>query len=226
MNNAWKICLMSILLLLLLEGCCSIKHPKGMPETRYYTLAYDPPSFDGFKPLPFVLRVYRFQVSPVYDSNKIIYQENPFQRNAYTYRRWRVNPGDLVACLLTRDLVQSGLFKAVFAPETGFSSSHMIEGVVDEFYERDEKDHWEAVLSINVILAAKNESDICKSILFQKKYSLREPCRQKNPQSLAQAMSKAMAGVSERVIMDVYHHLAGFRSETDLFPDIPPASSQ
>jgi ABC-type uncharacterized transport system auxiliary subunit len=197
-----------------------------MPETQYYTLSYDPPNFKGLKPLPVVLGVDRFLVSPVYDSNKIIYQENPFRRDAYTYRRWRVNPGDLVTCFLTRDLGQSGLFKAAFASETGFPFSHVIEGVVDEFFEQDDKDEWKAVLSIDVILMAANEPDICNSVLFQKKYNIRETCRQKNPQSLAEAMSKAMARLSEQIIMDVYHHLAGSRPETALCHDPPRISSQ
>ncbi|MBU4185932.1 MAG: hypothetical protein KKC23_07015 [Proteobacteria bacterium] len=61
-----------------------------------------------------------------------------------------------------------------------------------------------AIISAFREILSKNEPDISKSVLMQKQYSAIEPCGMKNPQSLAEAMSKAMAKISDRIIKDVY----------------------
>ncbi|MBU0986879.1 MAG: PqiC family protein [Proteobacteria bacterium] len=193
------------ILILLLGGCSNLK-PSNY-RIDYYTLEYDAPGFD-FPTLPRVIRVERFQVAPLYNSNRIVYRKIPYARDTYFYHKWRANPGDLVTYFLTRDIRQSTVFKAVNTYETGLASSHIIEGMVDEFFEDDGRESWEAVLSVSITLVANDEPDLGKRVLFQKKYSQREACRQKNPQALAAAMSKAMAGISETIIKDIYKHLA------------------
>jgi len=197
------------LFVLLISGCLSIKHP--YKKIDYYTLEYDSPQITHLETLPLVLRVERFQVAPVYDTSRIIYRKKPFTRDAYSYHMWRSNPGNLVSYFLVRDFRQSETFKSVVTHNGSLMSSHVIEGAVDEFYEHDGKDLWEAVLAVSITLMAKNEPDVSKKILLQKKYSTREACRQKNPQALAEAMSKAMAKLSASIITDVYHALADAR---------------
>jgi len=209
MNTSARRCLLLCFFVLLISGCLSIKHP--YKKIDYYTLEYDSPQMTHLEPLPLVLRVERFQVAPVYDTNRIIYRKKPFARDPYSYHMWRGNPGNLVSYFLERDLRQSKAFKSVITHDGSLISSHVIEGVVDEFYEHDGNNSWEAVLSVSITLMAKNEPDISKKILLQKKYSARETCRQKNPQALAEAMSKAMAKLSASIIADVYNSLADAR---------------
>jgi len=83
----------------------------------------------------------------------------------------------------------------------------VLEGSVDEFFESDKKESWEAVLSVSILLIAENEPDISKGILFQKTYRATESCKQKNPRALAEAMSKAMARVSREITEDTYASL-------------------
>jgi ABC-type uncharacterized transport system auxiliary subunit len=191
---------------LLLGGCLSVKTPHQ--KIDYYTLEYDAPSISNSHTLPLVVQVERFQVAPVYNTTKIIYRQRPYTRDAYTYHMWRANPGDLVSYFLARDFQQSLVFKAVAAHNTGLLSTHILRGTVDEFYEHDGKDSWEAVLAVSITLMVNNESDISNRVLFQKSYSTRKACRQKNPRALAEAMSQAMANISEKVITDIYTFLA------------------
>ena len=86
--------------------------------------------------------------------------------------------------------------------------SYAITGSVDEFYELDSKQTWEAVLAFTITLSRENEPDISKSIIFQKKYLTREPCLKKNPQGLAEAMSKGMKKLSRSVITDIHEALS------------------
>ncbi|MBI4619690.1 MAG: membrane integrity-associated transporter subunit PqiC [Desulfobacterales bacterium] len=206
MDSVRKAFFLFVLLTLFIGGCLGIKKP--IRKIDYYTLEYDPPKVMEFSSLPFVIRIDRFSVAPLYNSNRIVYREKQFKRDTYNYHKWHANPGDLVTYFLARDMRQSSLFKGVIVLNSRMSSSHIIEGTVDEFFEQDNKDLWEGVLSVNIALMTENEPDISRSILFQKRYSVREPCRQKNPRALAEAMSRAMSRISGMIISDVYGCLA------------------
>ena len=203
MNYSKKIIYLIILFALLVSGCLNLKQQPNK-KINYYTSEYDPPETANLKPLPFVIFVERFNVAPLYDTNRIIYSQKKFKRDAYIYHKWMASPGDLVTYYLARDIKLSSLFRTAFNSNTRYSSTHIIDGTVDEFFEQDDNDIWKAVLSINSTLISNSESDISKSVLMQKRYSTIEPCSRKNPQSLAEAMSKAMANISDRIIRDVY----------------------
>ncbi|MCP4110604.1 MAG: hypothetical protein GY749_34625 [Desulfobacteraceae bacterium] len=203
MNIIKKIFILAIVLCI--TGCFSLT-PK-VKKISYYSLEYNPPKISVPARLPHVIRIERFQVSPLYDSNKIIFKENRFKRDAYFFHKWWANPGDIVSYFLARDMKQSEIFKAVFAFDRNLPSTHVIEGVVDEFFEQDETDVWKAVLSVSITLVKESEPDVSKRILLQKKYSAKELCIKKNPRALAEAMSKAMSKVSENVIGDIYNTL-------------------
>jgi len=190
---------------LLLGACLNLKQPSHKIE--FYTFEYDPPQIANLKPLPFVIRLERFRVAPEYDSTRIIYRDKSFKRNPYNYFRWRANPGELVTSFLGRDIKHSGLFKAVLSYESRLPSSHLVEGSVDEFFEWDTQRRWEAVLSVSIALMAENEPDRNKRIIFQKNYHVREPCKEKNPQALVEAMSKAMSKISKEIIESLYAYL-------------------
>ncbi|MFC1820787.1 ABC-type transport auxiliary lipoprotein family protein [Thermodesulfobacteriota bacterium] len=203
---------MSVLLLflsLLFGACLNLKQPRNRIE--YYTLEYAPPPITGIKPLPYAIRVERFTVAPVFNSTQIIYRDQSFKRNAYAYYKWRVNPGDLVTYFLNRDIMHSGLFKAVLPHGSRSVSSYTLEGSVDEFFEWDTEESWSGVLSISITLITTNEPDISKKILFQKSYRTTESCKLKHPRALAEAISMAMARISEKIIKDIHNHLKDMR---------------
>ena len=187
-------------------GCIGANQPAI--KIAHYTFEYDSPKFNRFKPLPFVIRVVKFQTAPSYDVNRIIFKTGAYKRDAYHYHRWRTKPGDLVTSFLARDLQKSSLFKAVFVFDNRLPSSHIITGTVDEIFEEDGEDVWKAVLSVSITLIKENEPDINKRVLFQNRYQVKEVCKEKTLHALAEAMSKAMLLISEAIISDIYHALA------------------
>ena len=197
-----KIYLLFLGLPILFGACVSLKQPVNKIE--YYTLEYPSPQFRALNPLPHVIRMDRFTTAPTYNTSQIIYRDRSFKRNAYVYYRWQTNPGAIVTTLLNRDIKNSGLFKAVLDPGSRFSSSYIIEGTVDEFFEWDTQNAWKAILTVSIVLAEKNKNDIKNRILFQKSYRKAEICQQKNPKSVAEAMSQALSIISEEMIIDVY----------------------
>jgi len=200
----------SVLLLgisLLFCACLTLKQP--MNKIEFYTLEYDPPQLTNRQPLPLVIRLERFSVAPIYNTNRIIYRDQSFKREEYAYYKWRANPGDLVTHFLNRDIRNSGLFKAVLPYDSGSASSHVLEGTVDEFFEWDTDENWKAVLSISITLMIATEPDISKRIISQKSYGSTKACQQKHPRALAKSMSQAMAEISGKIIEDIYSHLKG-----------------
>lgn len=201
-----KISVLLLGLCLPLGACLNLRQPSH--KIDYYTLEYDPPQISGVKPLSVVVRIERFSVAPSYNTNRIIYRNSSFKRNAYVYHQWRASPADLVTHFLSRDMKQCNLFQAVLSYDSRFASSYVLEGSVDEFFEWDTDKTWKAVLSLTVLLMAEKEPDVSKKILFQKTYRVNELCKQKNPQAMAKAMSQAMAKVSEKITKDIYSLLS------------------
>ena len=185
-----------------LAGCLDLKQSRN--KTEYYTLEYDPPVPQKRPSVSGAIRVDRFAVSPIYNTNRIIYRDGSFKRAAYVYYKWRTNPGDVVTYFLRRDMQQSGLFKAVVTGDSHLGSVFRLEGSVDEFLESDQQNGWEALLSVSITLIQENEPDISKKILSQKTYTSTQPCRKKTPMALAEAMSLAMSEISGQIMLDIY----------------------
>ena len=205
MNYYRKASILFLGFTLLLCACVPSNKPRSKIE--FYTLEYDLSKKAALKSLPIVIRIERFSVAPMYNTTRMIYRDSSFKRSAYVLHKWRANPGNLVTYFLSRDIKQSGLFKAVLPHDSGFPSSYVLEGSVDEFFEWDSVKDWKAVLSLAITLMAYDEPDISKRVLFQKAYRVVKPCKQKTPRALAGAMSLAMKEVSGEILEDVYSHL-------------------
>jgi len=184
--------------------CACIPSSKPRNKIEFYTLEYEIPQKSSLKQLPFVLRIERFSVAPSYNTSRMIYRDSSFKRNAYILHKWRANPGNLVTYFLSRDIKSAGLFKAVLPHDSGFPSSYVLEGSIDEFFEWDTEKEWKAVMALNITLMAQGEPDISKRVLFQQTYRGTKPCKEKDPKSLAAAMSQAMAEISADIRRDVY----------------------
>ena len=194
-----------ILAAALTAGCGGIGGPP--PQIDYYALEYDPPARAAQKPLPVVLRVGRFGISPLYDDRRMVYRTAEFRRDAYVYHRWWANPAEMVPHFLARDLEATGLFKGVFVFDPHLPATHVLEGNVEAFYEEDRPEAWWAVLSLRISLLSADEPDASRRVLFQASYAQRQPSDRKTPEALAAAMSRAMARASESILADVYRRL-------------------
>jgi len=192
------------------NGCISLKQP-GI-KIQYYTLEYDalkPGKSSVTEQKPAILKVKHFSAAPIYNTDRIIYSDQQFRRTPYFYHKWKVKPAVLVTYFLSRDLKESGLFVAVLPPTSSSLHTHTIEGTVDEFLECDSDDSWQAVLSISVTLQVAKEPDTNKRVIFQRSFSTKKKCKEKNPLALAEAMSLAMAEVSKEIGIAIHEALEG-----------------
>lgn len=193
----WRLSLLVILLVPLLEGC-------GKPPmlVHRYILDYPAPVLGRQAKIPAAIKVQQFSVAQAFNTNAMVYQPQPFRSETYNYSRWRVNPGHLVTDYLLRDLREARLFKAVYGPESTGRFRFQLEGGVEEFQELDEPGGWQAVLALTVTLLDVSQTELPQRVIFQKNYRAVEPMPEKTPQGLAQAMSRAMARLSDRIMTD------------------------
>jgi ABC-type uncharacterized transport system auxiliary subunit len=195
---------MCLVLLGLMCGCAGKQ--KHRQTVEFYNLHYAPPGPVTQSPQPVIISIERFKAAPPYNSTRIIYSKNDFMQNKYYYHQWIMNPDEMVTHLMARDLRESNIAQAILVSESSFAA-YQLNGTVDEFFEQDQENQWNAVLSITITLTKKNESDAAKRICYQKNYKALYPCEQKNPNGLARAMSMAMASISDMIIADTYDAL-------------------
>lgn len=193
-------------LFLILSGCVGPTNP--IQEVLYFTFSYDPPQAVGDSRLPIVLQIDPFTVAPLYNTEKIVYKPEPFQRKVYHYHRWQSNPGDLVASYLARDMKASGRFAAVITQSGRLLPTYHLTGTVDEFFEDDTGSGWQAVIGITITLTNAGERQADKAIIYQKSYQMSESSASRSPTAVVSAMSIAMSAVSNTVIADVYSALS------------------
>ncbi len=187
-------------------GCAAPRHLND--DIKSYFLEYEPSAFCDHPLLPVVIGISPFSVVPAYDTNHIIYREGAFERQAYFYHRWQVNPGSLVSTLLARDMKKAGLFAGVVSSDSRIVPDYWLEGSVEEFLEWDREEQWEARLSINIVLLTEQKSATRNRVLLQKGFTVTKPCAKRTPEALAAAMSQAMAEVSHQVIDEVHRTLS------------------
>lgn len=189
------------LFVLILSGCGAARTPS--PDTRFYTLEYDPPAVSGERTRA-VISLNRFGVAPEYNTSKIVYRDLSFGRQEYHYHQWRGTPQSLVADYLRRDLQASGLFLAVAGTGSSLPATHRIEGMVEEWMEVDGQDRWLATAELTVTLLDLRAAAAPDVVLFQRTYRGSEPSAKKNPGSVVEAMSRVMRALSGRIIADVH----------------------
>ena len=122
----------------------------------------------------------------------------------FNYSRWAVNPADMIADSLLRDMRDSGLFRAVFSRYETDEGQFLISGSIEEFYLRMDKSNKTAVISIVISLKDTREKETGKRIMFQKKYVREEPLQESSPRGYCQAASQAMRVISEQITNDIY----------------------
>ncbi|MCF8077820.1 MAG: ABC-type transport auxiliary lipoprotein family protein [Desulfobacterales bacterium] len=190
-----------------LAACVGAKGPPV--ESDIYALEYPAPAaVDQERRLAWSVRVDAFDAHPFIGTDRMAYRENAFKMETYRYHRWQAPPALLVAWHLERDLKSAGFCSAVIGSDSLLQTTHVIEGTVEEFYENDADAGWEAVLSISLTLASNRTEDAGRRILMQRRYGASRPCRNRTPKAVAEAMSEAMADVSQRALEDIYETLA------------------
>jgi ABC-type uncharacterized transport system auxiliary subunit len=195
-------CFIMIALLLIIIGCAGSGKPQY--EVESYLLNYSAPSWDKPDKLNTSVKFNRFSIAAAYNSANMIFRKDSYSLDSFNYSRWAVNPADMIADSLLRDIRESGLFRAIFSRYEGDEERFLISGGIEEFYLRMDKSNKTAVISIAISLKDTWEKETGKSMMFQKKYVREEPLQESSPRGYCQAASQAMRVISQQITNDIY----------------------
>jgi ABC-type uncharacterized transport system auxiliary subunit len=191
-----------IICFFVLQGCANNAKPRY--EVENYILDYPAPTFENKVQLDTIIRVHRFTIASAYNTQNMIFRTDDYTLDFFNYNRWAVNPADMTADILLRDMQASGLFRAVFSRYTVEETRFLLQGGINDFFLRIGKNGKVAVISIEITLKDSLRQEATKRIVFQKKYSREESLTDQSPHGYCQAMSKALKNISQQITTDVY----------------------
>jgi cholesterol transport system auxiliary component len=191
-----------IICLFVLQGCANIGKPHY--DVENYLLNYTAPTFENKIKLDKTIRISRFTIAAAYNNQNMIFRTNDYNVDFFNYNRWAVNPADMIADILLRDMQESGLFRAVFSRYAAEETRFIIQGGINDFFLRVGDNGKVAVIAMEITLKDSQQKEATKRILFQKKYSREESLTDQSPQGYCQAMSKALKNLSQQITTDVY----------------------
>lgn len=187
---------------MLLGGCAGSGKPPFSMDT--YVLDYTAPDISAAQTLETTLKFSRFSVAAAYNSTHMIFRKDAQRFDAFNYSRWAVNPGDMIADRLCRDLRKNHLFQAVFSRQEMEEGRWVVSGSVEDFYLRMDNDRGAAVVALTVSLKDSAVKDNTKKIIFQKNYRFEEPLPEASPYGYSRAASEAMRKISKQIIVDLH----------------------
>jgi hypothetical protein len=170
---------------------------------RQYVPEYPTPRCAGIPAVEALLRVERFSADRSFQGRVMLYRRGPFQREAYSAERWRINPADIVSEYLRRDLRAAGIFQAVLDGRDDDEVRYALMGNVEEFFEGREASVRKALLSATITLLDLGGTRKGPPVVFQKTYRLEATIAAEGATGLAAGMSLAMGDLSRQVIADI-----------------------
>ena len=184
------------------QGCANSGKPHY--DVENYLLNYTAPTFENEVKLDKTIRIHRFTIAAAYNNQNMIFRTNDYNVDFFNYNRWAVNPADMVADILLRDMQESGLFRAVFSRYAVEETRFIIQGGINDFFLRIGDKSKVAVITMEITLKDSQQKEATKKIVFQKKYSREETLTDQSPNGYCQAMSQALKNLSQQIITDLY----------------------
>lgn len=200
--NNINLLLCIIFIFLVLQGCTS--GGKRSYEIQSYLLDYSAFMLEKLTKLDSTIRFNRFTIAAAYNTQNMIFRTDNYSVDFFSYNRWAVNPADMVADILLRDMQASGLFHAALSRYSVEETNFLLEGGIGEFFLRVEQKRKLAVICLEITLKDSRKREANKRIIFQKKYCHEELLSEQTPRGYCQAMSQALKNISPQIISDAY----------------------
>ena len=165
---------------------------------------YQVPTLEKQAQLDGTIKFDRFTIASAYNTQNMVFRTDNYSIDFFNYNRWAVNPADMVADTLLRDMQASGYFRAVFSRYTVEETNFLLQGGIGEFFLRMDKKSKIAVISLEITLKDSRQLEANKRIVFQRKYHHEELLTEQTPRGYCQAMSQALKILSQQIVIDVY----------------------
>lgn len=174
---------------------CSLTKPR--PEVRHYALALTVPEVPASAATTSLV-VRPFTARDPYNQERMVYRSSPYQLDFSNYHRWAAAPAEQVTDWTRRYVRGAGLFAKVFPTPEG-NADLALGGVIRQIEEVDHEQTWEAVLSIDFWLARADQ----RSPFWFQSYTATQQAAKRNPEAIAEAMSRNLENLLARLLADL-----------------------
>jgi len=176
----------------------------SMPKTYYYSVENNHQKVNSNRiELPYSLAISRFNADALYEDDRIIYRNAPFQVDFYNYRRWISPPPRMVAENVFQQYEASGLFNHVISMPFAAPFDYILSGKIHTFEELDEGEKWFGIVKIEFTFQNAKTNDV----LWQKTISERTEINDKKTIKVVEAISKSLNKVVKESIQQLEEYL-------------------
>ncbi len=173
---------------------CGVTTPR--PATHHYALMLTVPDTPGLRTSSLIVR--SIGARDPYNQERIVYRSSAYTFDLYNYHRWASTPAEQVTTWTRRVLRGGGLFAQVL-PNTEGTADFILDGTIQQFEEVDKEKTWDAALSIDFWLMRPSD----RTPIWFQSYSVTQPAAKRNPEAIAEAMSRALETVLGRLTTDL-----------------------
>jgi ABC-type uncharacterized transport system auxiliary subunit len=184
-------------LLPMLYACGSV------PPTYYYKIDYELARAQNSAVHPVTIGVGQFGADVLYESDKIVYRESPYEIQFYHYRRWIAPPKQIVTEKIYQQFRASGMFARVVRIPATFKIDYILKGRITAFEEWDEGQSWYGAVTIEFQLHSPNSNEV----VWEDVISERTAAAKKEPAEVVKAISESLNKVVARSLNEISAHL-------------------
>jgi|GEM_PF-2142624 len=202
-----------------LWGCLdldSLRHPSKPIE--YYSIDSPCPARLVEEPLSGVLRIKPLAVIDPFATDRILYEDSRHSLRPSYYDRWIANPASLVTAVLARDLSESGIFPAVLRTRGILEPDWEMTGTLESIKAAKRDGRWETEVTLHVLLypwPAGGAEAVDPGRIFQKRYTVRTPCKDDRALSVVESISAGVQRLSEEMLRDIAKHVKTAASDPE-----------
>jgi ABC-type uncharacterized transport system auxiliary subunit len=164
------------------------------------------------KKLPATVRVRQLDITPAYDTERIVYRYSPYEFQYYNYMLWAVKPQKMITDMLIRHLQHAKLFADVSLDYGEHRPDFEIFGTMHAIEELDSGDEWFAHLAFSLRMTRFRG----EKIVWSHDVNVKKQVYNKSPVYVVKALSELMETEMEKVVSSLYKYTSsqGGRGET------------
>ncbi len=175
----------------------------SVPPTYYYKIDYEVAHAQNSAVHPVTIGVSQFGADVLYESDKIVYRDSPYEVQFYHYRRWIAPPKQIVTEKTYQQFRASGMFQRVVRLPSTFQIDYVLKGRITAFEEWDEGQSWYGVVTIEFQLHSPNSNEV----VWEDVISERTASGKKEPAEVVKAISESLNKVVARSINEISAYL-------------------
>jgi len=186
------------LIILLIAGLLGLNTCSSVPENHYFTMSYVllPNKGRVLQKMPATVRVRQLEITPAYDTERIVYRYSPYEFQYYNFMLWAVKPQKMVTDLLIRHLQHARIFSDVSMDYGERRPDYEISGMIHAIEELDSGDQWFAHLALSLRMTRFRG----EKVVWSHDVNVKKQVYNKSPVYVVKALSELMETEMDKAV--------------------------